>query len=472
MEVKLKDLVLLKSVAYGYLILGLVLVLSACSPASNDGRQTQNQHVEPANAEAGAIQLKEAGNIIWLDASDSTGTDLDYHWVLRSVPAGSIARLSDFEVANPSFIVDQPGSYVAQLIVMDSADGTSKDFTVVNIAPTSIDELTESLLDHTGLDATCKECHDGVNATGKPNNHIESTNECVVCHSVAAWSPNIAIDHNEILGTCSTCHNGIRATGKPLTHIETTAECNLCHNAGTSFTIAIMPGEIATTLDDDDMHPPIGEMMCVDCHNNVVEEGKPDDHIPASDNCAACHTTTDWEDGLGNGGGSVRSDDEEDDDDEEDEENDHPPIGNMMCVDCHNNVAEEGKEDDHIMTTDMCEACHNTNDWEPVMTVDHTQVIGECSSCHNNDIATGKPRDHIETTSECNVCHSTTSWSTASLGGGSAGGSNAGGTVDHSTFTRATVCMDCHNGTIATGKPAGHVITSSDCDVCHTTTAW
>jgi uncharacterized protein YlaI len=470
MDGKLRNLVILEKLVYGLLLTGLIAVVSACSPAATDGEQPIV--IEPANAEAGVIQLNNIGSTIILDASESTGTGLTFHWTFRSIPAGSTVKLSDFEAANPSFIVDQPGTYVAQLVVMDSAEGTSKDFTVVNILPTSIDALTDTLLDHAALDASCHECHDGVSATGKPVNHIESTSQCVVCHSVAAWSPNIAIDHNEILGTCSTCHNGIRAPGKPLTHIETTAECNQCHNAGTTFTIAIMPGEVLTALDDDDEeeeqndHPPIGDLMCVDCHNNVVEEGKPDDHIPASDNCAACHTTSDWDIAGSSGGDVVRDEDDDDDEEEDDEkENDHPPIGNLMCIDCHNNVAEEGKEDDHILATDACEACHNTNDWEPVVTVDHTQVIGECSSCHNNDIAQGKPNGHVDTTSECNICHSTAGWTPTTSGG-------AVNTVDHSVFTTATVCMDCHNGSVATGKPSGHVDTSSDCDVCHTTTAW
>jgi hypothetical protein len=470
MDIKHRDAVFVRTTGYSLIsLLFIILVNSACAPASTDSAQNQAPGaIEPAKAEAGAIQFRNAGNTVQLDASGSSGTDLTYHWTFRSIPSGSTARVSDFEAANPTFVVEQPGSYVAQLIVMDRANGTSKDFTVVNIAATQAGELNASLLDHTGLDANCQACHNGVSAAGRPVNHIESTEECVVCHSVAAWSPNIAIDHNEILGTCSNCHNGIRAPGKPATHIITAEECNLCHNAGTTFSVAIMPAETLTTLDD---HPPIGDLLCIDCHNNVVEEGKPADHIPASDNCESCHTTSDWDVGVASGGGSEDDEDDGDEDDDDsggEEENDHPPIGDLLCIDCHNNVVEEGKEDDHILTTDLCEACHNTNDWEPVVTVDHTQVIGECSSCHDNDTAQGKPDDHIVTDEECNVCHSTIEWTPT---GGTGGGSSSG-TVDHSNFTQATVCMDCHNGTIATGKPAGHVITSSDCDVCHTTTAW
>lgn len=200
---------------------------------------------------------------------------------------------------------------------------------------------------------------------------------------------------------CVDCHNNVVEEGKPDDHIPASDNCQNCHTTE--------DWDINGSGSSDDGHPPIGDLMCVDCHNNVIQEGKPDDHIPSSNNCENCHNTADWEDAAGGGSGGSDDDDEECDDDECDEE-DHPPIGNLMCFDCHNNVIEEGKEDDHILTTNMCEACHTTNDWEPVTTVDHAEVIGVCSSCHDNMIARGKPAGHVTTTSECNACHSTIAW--------------------------------------------------------------
>jgi hypothetical protein len=42
---------------------------------------------------------------------------------------------------------------------------------------------------------------------------------------------------------------------------------------------------------------------------------------------------------------------------------------------------------------------------------------------------------------------------------------------DHANVVPGT-CAQCHNGTSATGKPAGHWVTSLSCDSCHRTTAW
>src|SRR6185369_6240715 len=45
--------------------------------------------------------------------------------------------------------------------------------------------------------------------------------------------------------------------------------------------------------------------------------------------------------------------------------------------------------------------------------------------------------------------------------------------VDHSTFTAATNCASCHNGSGATGKSATHIPAgATNCFACHNTTAW
>ena len=84
--------------------------------------------------------------------------------------------------------------------------------------------------------------------------------------------------------------------------------------------------------------------------------------------------------------------------------------------------------------------------------VDHTQVLGVCSGCHNGVLAQGKPGGHIVTTLECDNCHSTNAWTPAF-------------TVDHTTFVGN--CITCHDGVTASGKSANHIPTSNVCDACH-----
>ncbi|MDH5232084.1 MAG: hypothetical protein OEY38_18625, partial [Gammaproteobacteria bacterium] len=60
----------------------------------------------------------------------------------------------------------------------------------------------------------------------------------------------------------------------------------------------------------------------------------------------------------------------------------------------------------HILSTDICEACHSTTAWVPVITVDHNEVLGTCETCHP------APADHVAAgvTAACESCHSTITW--------------------------------------------------------------
>ena len=75
---------------------------------------------------AGRNQKSTVAAKVELDGSGSTDVDgnlLSYSWSFSSRPRGSNAKLSDSSSVVPSFVVDQPGVFVAQLIVNDgSAD--------------------------------------------------------------------------------------------------------------------------------------------------------------------------------------------------------------------------------------------------------------------------------------------------------------------------------------------------------------
>ncbi|MGR9106888.1 MAG: PKD domain-containing protein [Gammaproteobacteria bacterium] len=90
-------------------------------------------------ADAGPNQTAAVGDTVQLDgsaSSDVDGDSLTYHWSL-SVPAGSSAALSDPNIVNPAFVVDVPGSYVAQLIVNDGTVDSDPDTMMVNTVNTA-----------------------------------------------------------------------------------------------------------------------------------------------------------------------------------------------------------------------------------------------------------------------------------------------------------------------------------------------
>jgi hypothetical protein len=111
-----------------------------------------------------------------------------------------------------------------------------------------------------------------------------------------------------------------------------------------------------------------------------------------------------------------------------------------------------------------CDSCHrgSTTTWANGKVHTYHSITTGCASCHTLTPggtylnAVGKPATttHATVTGNCESCHkSTATW--------------AGARVDHSTFTAATNCTTCHNGSSATPKPATHIPTTANCFACH-----
>ena len=142
---------------------------------------------------------------------------------------------------------------------------------------------------------------------------------------------------------------------------------------------------------------------------------------------------------------------------ETDDDFDHDSVAGEPCVSCHNGVNSTGKPDYHYPTTDLCDACHGTEEWDPLVAFDHNQVLGACYACHNNVDAQGKTATHINSTNTCDACHYLHTWAPTY-------------TVDHTEVMGS--CSSCHNNVIAYGKPPNHIPTAQDCGFCHTVNSW
>lgn len=180
----------------------------------------------------------------------------------------------------------------------------------------------------------CFTCHNGLNATGKPSFHINTTNLCNACHTTTMWSPTTSVDHNEVLGSCADCHNGIVARGKSINHLVTSNNCEACHS-----TSAWSPG---LQVDHTQV---IG--TCVSCHNNFFAQGKPLIHINSTDVCDACHEVypAHW---APVPPGAV----------------DHTQVLGT-CSSCHDSMLASDKPANHMTTTLDCGVCHVTTGWLP-----------------------------------------------------------------------------------------------------------
>lgn len=95
----------------------------------------------PPVADAGANQTARVTQVVTLDgsgSSDPDGDGLEYQWTLTARPSGSGAALSSASDVSPTFVVDRPGSYTAQLVVHDGGTASAADtvtVTTVNSAP-------------------------------------------------------------------------------------------------------------------------------------------------------------------------------------------------------------------------------------------------------------------------------------------------------------------------------------------------
>ncbi len=92
---------------------------------------TENQ---PPVAEAGPDQTALVGDTVTLDgsgSSDPDGDPLTYSWTLTA-PTGSAAALSDSTAVDPSFTIDLPGTYSAQLTVNDGLADSAPDTVTVS----------------------------------------------------------------------------------------------------------------------------------------------------------------------------------------------------------------------------------------------------------------------------------------------------------------------------------------------------
>jgi hypothetical protein len=346
--------------------------------------------------------------------------------------------------------VDAPHTHMA----LDAAPNTGRDCGECHEAGGT---FTTGTYDHLSVTNNCESCHNNDITLGKLINHLPTSEDCVVCHTIGDFVP-ATFSHTGITNNCDTCHDGNITIGKPLTHIPTDQDCALCH-ATTSID--------STTFMDTPNFAHIGITdNCESCHSGDSDYtaagaiGKNLYHIPALNECVACHTDSN----MGGFASSATFMNLQ-----------HPDIL-TGCEGCHTdrflptvNSSNQNivKATTHLPTQQDCYFCHVNTGFSPAITpLPHTGITSDCASCHDgsaNNVAAGAIGDpgtaiHQNTTGDCSICHNTTNFADAF--------------VDHnSAEVTAVRCDSCHNGTDATGKDAKtnppHVQTTEDCGVCH-----
>lgn len=279
---------------------------------------------------------------------------------------------------------------------------------------------------------SCRTCHNGLIATGKPSSHsngLRATESCDGCHRSAAWIPTSFGHARVVPGTCSNCHNsGDYPTGKPANHTsvaKATRACDDCHR-----TSAWLPASFS--------HASVTPGLCSTCHNGSSATGKPTSHTSLGKStyaCDSCHTYVGWYPAAYNHSGAT------------------------ACATCHNYTTGMNStpiKTNHIPTTSACESCHKSyTSWQGA--TGHTgNEAGRCLECH----LAKRPSNHTAAAYlvSCDACHTTTSWS-----------------FNHAAQQGKHTCASCHLSKAAKehGTPTlGSKYYNCDSSGCHTVNSW
>ena len=291
--------------------------------------------------------------------------------------------------------------------------------------PVSFTVSATALFDHSTVSAqACKECHNGVNATGMgPNHLVIGPMDCNECHTINSWVVD-RFDHAFVdTSTCNAvgCHSAADKTGS---HPLTSDICHVCHMDTNSWSVLVSP------FNHDPEYVLQHNCVSAGCHN---ANDKSPTHAPTTNVCEACHSNTAWSPIL---------------------RMDHDQIANISnCVSsgCH---SVNDKSPTHPQTKDLCEACHSPGLWTPVLTpFDHTDVLQpNCASsgCHNSGDKAG---NHPPTTDNCEACHSNSGWIPVIS------------PFEHGeTLTITCETARCHD---ASDKSVNHPPTPDICSACH-----
>ncbi len=202
-------------------------------------------------ANAGPDQTVNVTANVQIDGSgshDADGDTLTYHWSLTVKPTGSAAVLSDSQAVKPLFVVDKPGTYIAQLIVNDGRVDSAPDtvsITTVNSAPVANAGPDQTV--HAGttvqLDSSGSHDVDGDALTYQWSFTARPTGSAAVLSDPTATSPSFVADQAGTYVAQLIVNDGI-VNSAPDTVTITVTNTAPVANAGPDVTVTL--GQTAT----------------------------------------------------------------------------------------------------------------------------------------------------------------------------------------------------------------------------------
>jgi hypothetical protein len=264
---------------------------------------------------------------------------------------------------------------------------------------------------YTGTTTICSECHEAdFNQATNPN-HVELAipDDCESCHTTnPGWEPATFPIHNEYYQL-----NGA--------HGRIASDCFACHEGNYNGT----------------------PNSCFGCHAEDYNQTTDPSHLASQfpTECTLCHTESAWEPSNFNHNETI-----------------FPLTGahtTTLCADCHENgytgtttICSECHEADFNQATnpnhvelaipDDCESCHTTNpNWQPALfpvhneyyplVGAHSQIAADCFVCHEGNYnstpstcygchaddynqTNDPPHQTAQFPTDCELCHTQTAW--------------------------------------------------------------
>jgi hypothetical protein len=331
----------------------------------------------------------------------------------------------------------------------------------------------------------CSACHLSTvyfDGAAKPTGHIPTTANCSTCHvksgdfTIAGLGTNLQI-HTGISSNCRSCH-----AGGPYAGSGQVTGSTLCATAALPYVPKPMPlsgcGASPTTSSALN-HIPVGSQECNLCHGSTnfstfkmatKTDMKPkatSGPVPGTTmhqlgspkppfTCMSCHELNYTWFGV-----TIKTRDSAN----------HYKGQDCDGSGCHRNDGTGKGMFAQIRPIPVRRAALNAalprmlprglapaSENAAAERFDHRGVAaGQCLSCHNGQVASGRPAKHYGKRVSCDSCHRSTSWTPAQY--------------THPAST-AGQCANCHNGVDATPRPGNHFITVRACDSCHRPLAW
>jgi hypothetical protein len=343
---------------------------------------------------------------------------------------------------------------------------------------------------YNSISAECVSCHiSDYNATTNPNHQTTGfSTDCAECHTTSPdWKPAEMRDHDaQYFPIYSGKHGG------------EWDNCNDCHTTPGNYSLfSCTDCHDHNQSDSDNQHDGVGGYVynsnaCFECHPQGTSEDSfnhslsnfPLTGAHITTECLQCHET-----------GYVGT--------------------TTVCVDCHITDFNQSTNPNHaaLGLSNSCETCHTTApDWTPA-TMDnhndfyildgaHLPIAPDCNICHEGNYAdspntcfgchsdnynqtTNPNHQQIGITTECEVCHTTMpDWKPATfdihndyyaLNGAHNTIANDCFTCHEGNYTNTpNLCFGCHadNYNQTTNPPHAASQFSTECETCHTESAW